>query len=388
MAMNKSKGDMYGFVDYTFNLIRGRCLNACAYCMPENTFILMSDFTKKDIKDVKVGDMIIGLDKTLSGFSKFIRSKVVANSKRTAKTVKITTEHNEIICTPEHPLMGSTSSRGGTDWKAAKAFSPYETLRYVSKHERGCYSTELRMGYLKGIRDGVQRSQIISIEASGEMEVYNLQTECENFIANGFIVHNCYLKKINGLWGPKNTSGKLAPAELNTNLKKGLNIFVGSSTDMWGDWVTDDDLMVALDKLCEHDNTYLFMTKNPKRYADYIAWLPPKSVLGCTIESNRWHPTAYHGRCPSPEERYNAMMEYTRIKIPLAISIEPVMDFDTDILVEWIKRLSPVWVAVGANTSPHHKLDEPSPDKMKGLIRNLDRIVDVRIKDNLKRILP
>ena len=32
MALNKSKGNMYGFVTHTFNMIKGKCSHDCVYC--------------------------------------------------------------------------------------------------------------------------------------------------------------------------------------------------------------------------------------------------------------------------------------------------------------------------------------------------------------------
>ena len=32
MSLNKSKGNMYPFVDYTWNPIRGKCPHGCVYC--------------------------------------------------------------------------------------------------------------------------------------------------------------------------------------------------------------------------------------------------------------------------------------------------------------------------------------------------------------------
>ena len=32
MGLNLSKGDMYKFVNYTWNPIKGKCLHDCSYC--------------------------------------------------------------------------------------------------------------------------------------------------------------------------------------------------------------------------------------------------------------------------------------------------------------------------------------------------------------------
>jgi len=32
MGLNISKGNMYGFMTHTFNIIKGRCSHDCVYC--------------------------------------------------------------------------------------------------------------------------------------------------------------------------------------------------------------------------------------------------------------------------------------------------------------------------------------------------------------------
>lgn len=51
--------------------------------------------------------------------------------------------------------------------------------------------------------------------------------------------------------------------------KEGRNIFVCSMADLFGEWVPDswiDEVFAACEKAPQHQ--YLFLTKNPQRYAD------------------------------------------------------------------------------------------------------------------------
>ena len=70
---------------------------------------------------------------------------------------------------------------------------------------------------------------------------------------------------------------------------------------------------------------------------------------------------------------------------PISITIEPVLDFDVDILASWIHELSPEWVAIGAD-SKGHKLPEPTPEKVRSLVLAISN-VPVIIKRNLRRIV-
>jgi len=61
------------------------------------------------------------------------------------------------------------------------------------------------------------------------------------------------------------------------------------------------------------------------------------------------------------------------------------MDFDLDIMVEWIQEIGPDFVSIGADSKGHH-LPEPSPDKVDRLVEELSKLTVVKIKDNLKRL--
>lgn len=550
VMLNKQQGNMYPWVTSTWNVIKGKCPHDCSYCHPAKTKIMMSDYTQKSIEKVKIGDEIIGIQKLNNeGYSKFVKSKVIDISKRKSNTLKIITPDGELICTPEHPLFGSTEKRNGVDWKSAKAYSPYEHLRYISNNEIGDYSTEHRLGYIKGIRDGdgcvfktgnkegneylgfeivgidkkleekikndfkevlninlkngikrvskksfgnntpmlhtrvfedvkkleaktkfrlnkefakgyiagmfdtdgsigknqvirisqskivnknkydnllncckllglkyieekmgirlysnflvrirflidfgvyhstkrerflinsstkgSLRSQIQSISIHQNVTVYNLQTECENFIANGFIVHNCYMKRF-----PQKPI-RLDEGEFNTDLGEDNIIFVGSSCDMFAREIPSDWIRRVIEHCKEYpSNTYLFQSKNPMRFGEFV--LPKKSIIGTTIESDREYNLS---EAPSVVNRYITMKQY---KMKKMVSIEPILDFDSLILVKWIRDINPEFVSVGAD-SKGHDLDEPKDFiKINNFLEELKEFTEVRTKNNLKRLM-
>ena len=57
---------------------------------------------------------------------------------------------------------------------------------------------------------------------------------------------------------------------------------------------------------------------------------------------------------------------------PVTVTIEPIMEFDESRLLEIICDIGPQWVSVGAD-SQGHNLPEPSPEKVRTLIQQLDR---------------
>jgi len=175
--------------------------------------------------------------------------------------------------------------------------------------------------------------------------------------------------------------------ELKTNLGEGNTIFVGSSCDAWADALTDKLINDMLEQCRLYPkNTYLFQSKNPARFGYWLSdmyWnakMPPSYILGTTIESNRDYGVS---KAPLAVKRVESMVLYESRKM---VSIEPVLDFDVDVMVEWIKDIKPEFVSIGADSQNNH-LPEPSGDKVKALVENLKGFTEVKIKGNLKRLL-
>ena len=115
--------------------------------------------------------------------------------------------------------------------------------------------------------------------------------------------------------------------------KKGRNIFVCSMADLFGDWVPDEWIEEVF-KAC-HDATqhnYLFLTKNPERYAEYS--LPCDNYL--------WYGTSV---CKKEDI---SKCKYLPLGGKKFVSIEPILE-DLDIidspLINYVD-----WVIVGAET--------------------------------------
>lgn len=104
-------------------------------------------------------------------------------------------------------------------------------------------------------------------------------------------------------------------SELKTDLGNGNTIFVGSSCDMFAQSIPANWIHSILNHLATFpDNIYLFQSKNPKRFSDFLNDFPEKTILGTTIETNR--DTGNFSKAPTVQERYLAMKELNRrIKI-------------------------------------------------------------------------
>lgn len=198
-------------------------------------------------------------------------------------------------------------------------------------------------------------------------------------VVKGECYHNCsycFMKK----WGRLNPM-RFDRNELKTNLGEGNFIFVGSSCDMFASNVSSEWIAEVLAFCDQFDNRYLLQSKNPERYEEFS--ISDKFVLGTTIESDRYYPLIY-GNSPEPFNRALAMGR-AGIDRKSFVTIEPVLDFDVQEFVYFLREARPNWISIGAD-SGNNKLPEPSPVKLSALISALN-FTEIRIKKNLRRLL-
>jgi hypothetical protein len=112
----------------------------------------------------------------------------------------------------------------------------------------------------------------------------------------------------------------------------------------------------------EPNKTFLIQSKNPKTF-NRIKF-PDNVILGTTLETNR--DDLYEGisKAPNPSQRYR---DFQEVKHPVKmITIEPVMDFDLDVMIAWIESIKPCMVWLGYDSRKTH-LPEPELQKVKHL---------------------
>jgi protein gp37 len=165
---------------------------------------------------------------------------------------------------------------------------------------------------------------------------------------------------------------KLAENELNKRFRNQF-VFVSDMGDLFGEWVSKEWIVrvIAATKNSPSSD-FLFLTKNPSRYKEFVHLCRKNIVLGATIETNRSHDFS---KAPPVAERAKAMidLQYDR----KFLSIEPIMDFDLQILVGWIEEIAPIQVAVGYDNW-NNRLPEPSLTKTFQLIERMNGFTKVR----------
>lgn len=223
-------------------------------------------------------------------------------------------------------------------------------------------------------------------KSTGNMYPWVTHTHCH---LGGECPHRCVYCYVNSFpFGrPPKYSGPLCliEKEFSVNYRKGKTIFVENCNDLFAAEVPDEFIAQILAH-CRNwpENVFVFQTKNPGRYLEWLSLMPSSFVLGCTIETNR----IINGisKAPPPSDRAREMNCLTGQR--RFITIEPVLDFDVDILADWIRRINPEFLNLGAD-SKNNGLPEPTVEKIMALVSKLHEYgIELREKHNLQRLKP
>ena len=163
---------------------------------------------------------------------------------------------------------------------------------------------------------------------------------------------------------------RLNEREFKVRFDEGL-VFVTDMGDLFGDFIPSDWIVKVINYIRKFPKTlFLFLTKNPERYFEFLDIMPQNAVLGATIETNRDNIYLEHyiSRAPLPSRRYEAMKKLEWDK--KFISIEPILNFDLEVFTKWIKEINPIIVYVGYDNY-NNKLPEPPLKKTLKLIETL-----------------
>lgn len=200
--------------------------------------------------------------------------------------------------------------------------------------------------------------------------------------------HKCTYCYVNSLpFGrPERYKGalRIIENELSVRYGTGKTIFIEHCNDLFAAEVSQD----FINRIIHHcnkwpENTYVFQTKNPARYLTMDSLFPDGTILGSTIETNREIPGI--SKAPSPKDRMLAMEKLEARKF---LTLEPIMNFDVDILAAWVDRIRPEFINLGAD-SKKNNLPEPTVDKIMQLVSKLAEYgIELREKHNLARLRP
>lgn len=173
--------------------------------------------------------------------------------------------------------------------------------------------------------------------------------------------------------------------------KEGEFLTIGLTGDISFADVQKGDMLAILDYVCKwSDRTFLLQSKNPAFFSTFV--IPKNVIIGTTIETTSvaWDSQEQwvrHDRkvliysdiskAPHPYKRHWAMQE---LRCRKEVTIEPIMDFNEDVMVQWIQDIEPEFVYIGYNSKDNVRIPEPSLKKTERLIERLKVFTIVRTK--------
>ena len=128
------------------------------------------------------------------------------------------------------------------------------------------------------------------------------------------------------------------------------------------------------------DRTFLIQSKNPKTFERVE--FPENVVLGITLETNK--DDIYEGmsKAPLPSQRVEDFVRIDHSR--KMVTVEPVLEFDLDVLEGWVKKIDPFLVWIGYDSSKKgHGYPEP---KLSKVMQLKDRLENAGMQVKLKTI--
>ena len=200
----------------------------------------------------------------------------------------------------------------------------------------------------------------------------------------------CYVHAVSDRFGNAKYSGepRLVEKEEHVSYGKNKTIFIEHCSDLFAYGIPGHFISRILDHCRKYpENTYVFQTKNPCRMTEWIEKMPPKRILGCTIETIADRILQEVSSAPTAAERISYMKTLRMMGESTFITIEPILRGDMNLLAWYCSWAGPEFVNIGAD-SKGHGLPEPTARDVENLIKALKTYnIDVRLKTNLDRIL-
>ena len=162
------------------------------------------------------------------------------------------------------------------------------------------------------------------------------------------------------------------------NAPSGSKVFVGSTMELFGEWVKPEWLQAIFDHVeGRPDVTYIFLTKRPDRLASWLP-LPANVWVGVSATND----VDFTNRAWKHLKDIRATVKF--------VSFEPLLDWgmsvdDTRFTLE---SAGIDWVVIGRQT-PKNTKTAPEVEWVRGIVEAADKQgVPVFLKDNLASMLP
>ena len=117
------------------------------------------------------------------------------------------------------------------------------------------------------------------------------------------------------------------------------------------------------------NRVFLLQSKNPACFTDLLDGLPHNVVLMTTLETNRDSKYSEVSKAPLPSQRFRDFLQLAWDR--KALVMEPILDFDLYVILEWAKKLNPEAIFIGFESKRKCILPEPSDLKVLDLHKEL-----------------
>ena len=172
---------------WTINPYRG-CSHACVYCLAGDTPVLMSDGRQKPLAEIRVGDTVIGTERT-GRRRQYRPTDVHAHWSSTKPAVQLVLEDGTtFVASPDHRFLTTRGWQPVAELTLADQFVGASALRHLPRHARRRKIAGSTVTSEPGLR-------VVSIGPVGpDREMYDITTGTGDFIANGVVSHNCFAR--------------------------------------------------------------------------------------------------------------------------------------------------------------------------------------------------
>lgn len=191
-ALNKVPGQSYVPFGWTINPYRG-CSHACVYCLDPSTKITMADGSARALRDVEVGDVVVGTARH-GPDRRSAPSTVLAKWSTRKRAYRITlADGATLVASGDHRFL---TERG---WKYVTGAKHGSDRAYVGVGDSlvgvGGRDPRADVAIIGAMVEAHADLRVVGVEPLGtEIEMLDITTSTEDFIANGVVSHNCFAR--------------------------------------------------------------------------------------------------------------------------------------------------------------------------------------------------
>ncbi|MGI8590366.1 MAG: Rv2578c family radical SAM protein, partial [Nakamurella sp.] len=383
-VLNKVPGASAMPFGWTVNPYRG-CTHACAYCLDPNTWILMANGTTRRLRDVEVGDMVMGT--VVRGrYRRYVPSLVHAKwpTRQPAYRV-VLADRTELIASGDHRFLTDGGWKHVAGTMVGQQRRPYLTtsdrLLGFGLSARPPEADVDTADYTRkqSLADAAVKShahlQVVAVEPLGDDRVLiDISTETADFIANGVVSHNCFARNTHTYLDfdagkdfdtqivVKTNAGEVLRRELAKPQWAREHVALGTNTDPYQRAEGRYCLMPAIiDALADSGTPFSILTKGTVLGRDLgqLARAANRVPVGIGISLALLDPTlqaTLEPGTPSPKARLALIRRVRDAGLPCGVFLAPLLPHLTDSadqLAELVAELTDAGVTGVSGISLH-----------------------------------